>query len=192
MTELEQIKETYREQQNFLKFVMEEEKKAVIERANEELKKCKINLINDLKNEFIKLISKQKNHDEILRYLDFYPEKKEMYNELNRIKKTTNPKRPKPHKNYKFEEDHKEILKQLNKSGVSINDLFLWTEDTIFANNLFYSAGSIIRLKSNMNVTIQGKIICISENQIKIFVKGEEMIFSKEDFDNGFLKIQSF
>ena len=189
ITELERIKESYKQQQEFLKNVSEEQRRNLLQKSREEYEILKNNLLNNVKDEFMKLINNQQSNAEILRYLEFQPQKKNMYVELINLKKkvVVPAKKQKPHKDMKFEEDQKEIFRQLNENGVSTQDLFIWTENIIYKNKMFLVPGDFVRLRSNMKVTIQGTILCITGAQLKIKTKEGDLIFSKDDFDNGCL-----
>ena len=174
ITELERIKESYKQQQEFLKNVSEEQRRNLLQKSREEYEILKNNLLNNVKDEFMKLINNQQ---------------KNMYVELINLKKkvVVPAKKQKPHKDMKFEEDQKEIFRQLNENGVSTQDLFIWTENIIYKNKMFLVPGDFVRLRSNMKVTIQGTILCITGAQLKIKTKEGDLIFSKDDFDNGCL-----
>ena len=79
ITELERIKESYKQQQEFLKNVSEEQRRNLLQKSREEYEILKNNLLNNVKDEFMKLINNQQSNAEILRYLEFQPQKKNMY-----------------------------------------------------------------------------------------------------------------
>ena len=87
ITELERIKESYKQQQEFLKNVSEEQRRNLLQKSREEYEILKNNLLNNVKDEFMKLINNQQSNAEILRYLEFQPQKKNMYVELINLKK---------------------------------------------------------------------------------------------------------
>lgn len=171
---------------------VEVEKNRIEEERDTRIEEAKTKLLQRISHEFHSLCEQNSN---VATYISMYPDKLEIYEQLNNITERTKQAQPipqtKPTRFSTFKNDAHLILKRMKEHGISILDTIIMTDNYMYYNGAIITSGMRFYLKMT-NEYKEIIVESISKNTIEVsdVQTGTKFMIQREELEGKIYQLE--